>query len=99
MNGHSTREAAQKLGVSLASLSKYIMLKQIPVPPLTRVGGVRVRLWSDADIEHVRQLLPKIANGRKTRYSKLKQKPQPGAAVPHKQRSTNKKRTPRKKKP
>lgn len=93
MNGYSTREAAKKLGVSLASLSKYIMLKQIPVPPLTRVGGVRVRLWSDADIERVRQLLPKVANGRKTRYQKLreKQKAQPSGAVPHKTRKPKKK--------
>ena len=70
MIGCSTREAAKKLGVALSSLTKYIALKQIPVPPLVRVGGVRVRLWSDADIEIVRQLLPKIANGRKTRYKK-----------------------------
>jgi predicted transcriptional regulator len=97
MNGYSTREAAKKLGVSLASLSKYIMLKQIPVPPLTRVGGVRVRLWSDADIEHVRQLLPKIANGRKTRYkkqsalssqqsAKTKKKAQARVPAPHKKK-------------
>jgi hypothetical protein len=40
---------------------------------------------TDIEIEHVRKLLPKIANGRKTRYQTLKekQKPQPRAAVPH----------------
>jgi len=74
MLGYSTREAAKKLGVALSSLTKYITLKQIPIPPLTRVGGVRVRLWSDADIAKVREILPKIANGRKTRWQKQREK-------------------------
>lgn len=70
MSGFSTRQAAQKLGVSFPTLNKYIGLKLIPMPPVTYVGGVRVRLWSDADIEKVRQVLPKIQNGRKTRHQK-----------------------------
>jgi len=74
MDGYSTREAAKKLGVAFSSLTKYISLKQIPVPPLTRVGGVRVRLWTDKEIQKVRLALPKIANGRKTRYKKQNRK-------------------------
>jgi DNA-binding transcriptional MerR regulator len=69
---YSTRQAASKLGLSLATLNKYIALKQIPEPPVTKVAGMRVRLWSDADIERVRKILPKIANGRKTRHQKDK---------------------------
>jgi predicted DNA-binding transcriptional regulator AlpA len=69
---YSTRQAASKLGLSLATLNKYIALKQIPEPPVTKVVGMRVRLWSDADIEKVRKILPKIANGRKTRHQKKK---------------------------
>ena len=84
MKGYSTREAAQKLGISLVSLNRYIAARKIPMPPVTKVGGVRVRLWTEADIERVRKLLPKIKNGRKTRYKK-KNQPQPGATVPHKQ--------------
>lgn len=72
MIGYSTREAAGQLGLSLSTLNKYIALKQIPLPRLTRVGGVRVRLWSKADIDRVREVLPKIANGRKTRHKKAK---------------------------
>jgi predicted DNA-binding transcriptional regulator AlpA len=71
---YSTREAAKKLGISFASINRYIADKKIPLPPVVKVGGVSVRLWSDADIERVRALLPKIANGRKTRWQK---KPQP----------------------
>jgi len=58
------------------SIHRYIVAKKIPVPPMQLVGNVRVRLWSDKDIERVRKLLPKIANGRKLRYAK-KEKPAP----------------------
>jgi len=54
----------------MTTLNKFIAQKKIPLPPLTLVGGVRVRLWSDTDIEAVRRLLPKLANGRKTRWQK-----------------------------
>src|SRR5262249_48414862 len=70
MFGYSTRDAANKLGISFTSINRYIADGKIPLPPLVKVGGVTVRLWSDADIERVRALLPKIANGRKTRYKK-----------------------------
>jgi hypothetical protein len=74
MRTHSTREAAKKLRLSLATLTKLAGQKKIPLPPLIKVGPVRVRLWSDEDVERVRKILPKIANGRKTRYKKKKQK-------------------------
>jgi predicted DNA-binding transcriptional regulator AlpA len=74
MLGHSTREAARKLGISFASLNRYIAAKKIPLPPLVKAGGVTIRLWSDAEIERVRALLPTIKNGRKTRYQKQAKK-------------------------
>jgi len=90
---YSTRQAAQMLGLPISTLSKYIVHKKIPTPKLLTTGGITVHIWTDADVERVRKLLPKIANGRKTRYQKLreKQKPQPGAAVPHKKRGAKKK--------
>jgi DNA-binding transcriptional MerR regulator len=75
MDFYSTGEAAKKIGVSLITLKRYIAAKKIPLPPV-RVGGVRVRLWSEEDIEKVRRILPKIANGRKTRYQKSREKQQ-----------------------
>lgn len=86
MSGYSTREAANKLGISLPTLNKYIAWKLIPIPPLTRVGGVKVRLWSEEDLDRVRKLLPKIANGRKTRYQKEKHTPQAEKPVPRKKK-------------
>lgn len=91
----STNQAAQRLGIAGATLSRYISAGKIPAPQTVMAGGLKVHAWAEEDIERVRKLLPKIANGRKTRYSKLreKQKPPAGAPVPHKQRTTKKKRT------
>ena len=69
MNFYSSGEAAKRIGVSLITLKRYMAAKKIPLPP-PRVGGMRIRLWTEEEIEKVRQLLPKIANGRKTRYKK-----------------------------
>jgi len=82
----STRQVAKKLGLSHAALVRYIAAGKIPSPKAIQFGKFRAHLWTLAEIEHVRQLLPKIANGRKTRYSKLrkKQKAQPKTAAPRK---------------
>jgi excisionase family DNA binding protein len=74
MLGYSTREAAKKLGLGFSTLRKYVNQGSIPLPPVTRVGGVKVRLWSEQDIQRIHDMLPKIANGRKTRHRK-EQKP------------------------
>ena len=86
MKQYSTREVARKLGLHLITIQKYIATGKIPAPPLLQVGRGKLRIWTDADIERVKNLLPKIANGRKTRYSKLreKQKAQPKKAAPRK---------------
>lgn len=85
---HSTRGAAKKLGISYETLAHYIAIGKVPAPEIVTVGGRVVHMWTDAEIEQVRQLLPKIANGRKTRYSKLreKQKAQTESPVPRKTR-------------
>jgi hypothetical protein len=74
MIGYTTREVAEKLNLSLITLDRYIAAKKIPVPALQRFGRSRLRVWNDADIERVRKILPKIANGRKTRYQKERAK-------------------------
>jgi predicted DNA-binding transcriptional regulator AlpA len=86
MSDISTRQAAKKLGLSHAALVRYMAAGKIPAPKAIQFGGFKAHLWTEAEIEHVRQLLPKIANGRKTRYSKLreKQKAQTKSPVPRK---------------
>ena len=68
MKIYSSIGAAKELGLSPAVITKYIKTGKIPKPKMTE--GAHRYIWTDAEIEHVRQLLPKIANGRKTRYKK-----------------------------
>lgn len=70
MKSYSTRQAAQHLGISFPTLNRYLGANKIPAPTVTELGTARVRLWTDEDIERVREVLPRIANGRKTRYKK-----------------------------
>jgi excisionase family DNA binding protein len=94
MGRFSTTQAAKKLGIALSTLSRYISDGKIPAPEVVEIGGLVVHSWSEEDIECVRRLLPKIANGRKTRYQKLreKQKTQPGAAALPRKKQTKKKK-------
>ena len=72
MKGYSTRQVAKKLGLGETTLSRYIAQAKVPAPQAIQVGDLQVRVWSDEDIERVRKILPKVANGRKTRYKKKK---------------------------
>ena len=107
MPKYSTRQAAQKLGIGMTSLSRYIADGKIPAPEATIIGRYEVRAWSEEEIERVRLLLPKIANGRR-KHSAVstqqsgkerarKKKTQPRAAVPHEQSKT--KAAPKRSKP
>lgn len=75
MKNLSTRQAAKRLGLAHSTLSHYIEMRKVPTPKSITSGGTTVHIWSEEEIEHVRQLLPKIANGRKTRYQKKRNKP------------------------
>ena len=70
----STEQVAKQLGVGKSSLSRYILAGKVPAPKETMAGGIRLRLWSEKDIRRLREVLPKIANGRKTRYQKQRKK-------------------------
>jgi predicted transcriptional regulator len=66
----TTRQAAKKLGLDVSTLSRYISSKKVPAPQVLKVGAFQVHSWTEEDIERIRGLLPKIANGRKTRHKK-----------------------------
>jgi predicted DNA-binding transcriptional regulator AlpA len=70
----STRQAAAKLGLTPKTLSRYIAAKKVPAPKILNVGSASLHGWTEEDIEQVRALLPKIKNGRKTRYQKQAKK-------------------------
>jgi hypothetical protein len=100
MQRFSTTQAAKLLGIHLDTLAHYVAVGKVPTPEMIPLGtGKRVvHLWTLAEIEHVRQLLPKIANGRKTRYkkrqsafsaqqsAKTKKKAQARVPAPHKKK-------------
>ncbi len=89
----STREAAKRLGISYGTLANYVAVGKVPEPEKVQQGERTIHIWTEQEIEALRKLLPKIANGRKTRYQKLREKEsaQPRAAVPHKKRKPKKK--------
>ncbi|HEX3092341.1 MAG TPA: helix-turn-helix domain-containing protein [Candidatus Angelobacter sp.] len=68
----STNQAAKRLGVAVSTLSRYISAGKIPAPKKVMAGDLEVHDWTEEDIAQVRKLLPKIANGRKTRWQKQK---------------------------
>jgi len=61
----STRDAAKKLGVTLLTLQRHVSAGTLNAPPLTKVGGVTVRLWTLRDIKNARAILADVKPGRK----------------------------------
>ncbi|MBZ5521629.1 MAG: hypothetical protein LAP21_05160 [Acidobacteriia bacterium] len=73
MSSLSTNQVAKRLGIGIATLTRYIQAGKVPAPAETMAGGMRMRLWSEGDIQLLRETLPKIKNGRKTRYQKQRE--------------------------
>jgi len=88
----STRQVAKILGLSQSALTQYIRLGKIPAPQSITSGGTTVHIWSEEEVEKVRKLLPKIANGRKTRWQKQREAEKKKQAKPKKK--TKKKSNP-----
>lgn len=61
----STREAADKLGVTVITLQRHIAAKTIDAPPVEKVYGVSMRLWTARDIAKARKVLKATRPGRK----------------------------------
>src|SRR5258708_39696448 len=66
----STRQTAKRLGIGNSTLAHYIETGKVPAPETITIGNRTVQIWTEEDIRRIRRLLPKIANGRKTRYQK-----------------------------
>lgn len=55
----STNQVAKKLGINQGNFQRLIRQRKIPFPPLARVAGMKVRLWSSEDVERVKKVLVK----------------------------------------
>jgi hypothetical protein len=57
---YSTLEAAKMLGLLRPNLQRAIR-NGLPAPELIKVGPMKIRLWTDADVERARRWLKKAA--------------------------------------
>ena len=73
MPSHSTVEVAEIVDVSWDTLSRWIREKKFPVPPVKLVGRVKVRLWTEAQIEVVREYKKDHYRGKGSRKKRRKQ--------------------------
>lgn len=64
----TTHEAAVRLGIHFTTLAQHIAKGKLPSPSVIEVGSRTIHAWTEEEIERARELLPKIANGRKTRH-------------------------------
>ncbi len=69
LNGKlTTTEAAEKTGIHLATLQRWIATGRIKAPKPTLVGAVGYRLWSAKDVVRLRKVKEEIyrkGRGRK----------------------------------
>jgi len=55
MKTHSTAEVAKMVGITWDTLHRWMREKKIPIPPAKTLGKVKVRLWTELDIQEVRK--------------------------------------------
>jgi len=59
MRKYSTNEVAKMLGIHQPNLQRAIRQERIPAPPVVKVGRLRIRLWTKAEVEAARRELRK----------------------------------------
>jgi excisionase family DNA binding protein len=75
MKTYSTVEVANLLGVGNDTLHRWIHSGVISAPPVQRLGNVRVRLWTEKEVEKVKKYKTSHywgKGGRKKRNRKAK---------------------------
>ena len=55
MATYSTAQVAEILGVGTDTLHRWMTQKKVAKPKLQLIGGVKVRLWSDAQLNAARK--------------------------------------------
>lgn len=57
MKRYSTVQAAKMLRIDPANLQRLIRQKRVPFPPIEMIGGIRIRLWTENDVERARKTI------------------------------------------
>ncbi len=65
MEGYSTAQAAKLIGVSKATLLRWLYERRLKEPKRMDVAGKNWRIWTDEDIERARKLKTTIKPGPK----------------------------------
>jgi predicted DNA-binding transcriptional regulator AlpA len=60
----STPAVAKLLGLQQANFQRYISEGRVTAPKIQKIGGLRVRLWTQRDIARAKK---EIKNGRKSK--------------------------------
>ena len=55
MAAYSTAQVAEILGIGTDTLHRWLKERKVPAPRLVFVGGVKVRLWSETDLDTARK--------------------------------------------
>ena len=67
---YSTLQVAQIIGVDKQTLLRWLWAGKVAEPKLYESGGIKLRFWTDGDVERIR--LYKETNYRKGRGRKKK---------------------------
>jgi excisionase family DNA binding protein len=68
MSPLSTREVAELVSVHLATLEEWLSSEKVKSPKTLQIGGQTYRLWTDRDVERLREYKRKFyrkGRGRK----------------------------------
>jgi excisionase family DNA binding protein len=55
MAAYSTAQVAEILGIGTDTLHRWLKERKVPAPKLSFVGGIKVRLWSVAELDAARK--------------------------------------------
>ena len=55
MAAYSTAQVAEVLGIGTDTLHRWLKEKKVIAPKISFVGGVKVRLWSEAELDAARK--------------------------------------------
>ena len=74
MKTFSTIEVAKLLKIGNDTLHRWVHTEKVAAPRLQKVGGLSIRLWTEADIEEVKKYKLEHYWGRGSRRNKRKKK-------------------------